>query len=66
MRLTAEMLPDEFFREGIVYDIEDMDAILEQFISFMKDGSDEPVRLTNLDTIFKEIMVQFTDTRFIY
>ena len=66
MRLTAEMLPDEFFREGLVYDIEDMDAILEQFISFMKDGSDEPVRLTNLDTIFKEIMVQFTDTRFIY
>lgn len=66
MRLTAEMLPDEFFREGLVYDIEDMDAILEQFISFMKDGSDEPVRLTNLDTIFKEIMVQFSDVRFIY
>ena len=52
MRLTAEMLPDDFFREGLIYDIEDMDAILEQFISFMKDGSDEPVSLTNLDTIF--------------
>ncbi|UTO06099.1 ATP-binding protein [Moraxella sp. FZLJ2107] len=66
MRLTAEMLPDEFFREGLVYDIEDMDAILDQFISFMKDGSDEPVKLTNLDTIFKEIMIQFDGTRFIY
>lgn len=66
MRLTAEMLPDEFFREGLVYDIEDMDAILEQFISFMKDGSDEPVKPTNLDVIFKEIMIQFADTRFIY
>ncbi|MFB6348150.1 ATP-binding protein [Moraxella sp. ZJ142] len=66
MRLTAEMLPDEFFREGLVYDIEDMDAILEQFISFMKDGSDEPVKPTNLDAIFKEIMVQFADVRFIY
>lgn len=66
MRLTAEMLPDEFFREGLVYDIEDMDAILEQFISFMKDGSDEPVKPTNLDAIFKEIMVQFSGTRFIY
>lgn len=41
MRLTAEMLPDEFFKEGLIYDIEDMDAILEQFMSFMKDGSDE-------------------------
>ncbi len=66
MRLTAEMLPDDFFREGLIYDIEDMDAILEQFISFMKDGSDEPVRLTNLDTIFKEIMVQFAPMKFVY
>lgn len=66
MRLTAEMLPDEFFREGLVYDIEDMDAILEQFISFMKDGSDEPVKPTNLDAIFKEIMVQFSDIQFVY
>lgn len=65
MRLTAEMLPDEFFREGLVYDIEDMDAILEQFISFMKDGSDEAVRPTNLEIIFKEILAQFNDTRFI-
>lgn len=65
MRLTAEMLPDEFFREGLVYDIEDMDAILEQFISFMKDGSDEAIRPTNLETIFHEIMVQFSDTQFI-
>ena len=66
MRLTAEMLPDDFFREGLIYDVEDMDAILEQFISFMKDGSDEPVRLTNLDTIFNEIMVQFAPMEFIY
>ncbi|MBE0441919.1 MAG: ATP-binding protein [Psychrobacter sp.] len=66
MRLTAEMLPDDFFREGLIYDIEDMDAILEQFISFMKDGSDEPVSLTNLDTIFNEIMVQFAPIKFIY
>lgn len=65
MRLTAEMLPDEFFREGLVYDIEDMDAILEQFISFMKDGSDEAIKPTNLETIFHEIMVQFGDTKFI-
>ena len=66
MRLTAEMLPDEFFREGLIYDIEDMDAILEQFISFMKDGSDEAVSLTNLECIFREIMVQFAPLEFIY
>lgn len=66
MRLTAEMLPDDFFREGLIYDIEDMDAILEQFISFMKDGSDEPIRLTNLDAIFKEIIIQFAPMKFVY
>lgn len=66
MRLTAEMLPDEFFREGLIHDIEDMDAILEQFISFMKDGSDEAVSPTNLDSIFREIMVQFAPLEFIY
>lgn len=66
MRLTAEMLPDDFFREGLIYDIEDMDAILEQFISFMKDGSDEPVHLTDLDVIFNEIMVQFAPMQFVY
>ena len=66
MRLTAEMLPDDFFREGLIYDVEDMDAILEQFISFMKDGSDEPVRLTNLDVIFNEVMVQFAPMKFVY
>lgn len=66
MRLTAEMLPDDFFREGLIYDVEDMDAILEQFISYMKDGSDEPVRLTDLDSIFNEVIVQFTPMAFIY
>lgn len=65
MRLTAEMLPDEFLKEGLVYDIEDMDAILEQFISFMKDGSDEAVRLTDLQSMFREIVIQFAPLPFI-
>lgn len=64
MRLTAEMLPDEFLKDGLVYDIEDMDAILEQFISFMKDGSDEAVRLTDLRPIIHEIVVQFAPLAF--
>lgn len=66
MRLTAEMLPDEFFKEGLIYDIEDMDAILEQFISFMKDGSDEPAQATDLNAICQEIMVQFSGVNFLY
>ncbi len=28
-----------FLKEGFIYDVEDMDAILNQFISYMRDGS---------------------------
>lgn len=66
MRLIAEMMDDDFVKEGLIYDIEDMDAILEQFISFMKDGSDESIRPTDLDSICREIMVQFQEVCFIY
>lgn len=66
MRLTAEMLPDEFFKEGLIYDIDDMDAILEQFISFMRDGSDEPIIPTDIDAIFQEVIVQFAPLSFTY
>lgn len=66
IRLTAEMLPDEFFREGLIYDVDDMDAILNQFISYMRDGSDEELTETNLNSLLQELVVQFKplDMRF--
>lgn len=66
IRLTAEMLPDEFLREGLVYDVDDMDAILNQFISYMRDGSDEDLKDTNINSLLQELMVQFKplDVRF--
>ncbi|MEB3766952.1 ATP-binding protein [Acinetobacter sp. MD2] len=59
IRLTAEMLPDEFLREGLVYDVDDMDAILNQFISYMRDGSDEELSTTNINNLLQELIVQF-------
>ncbi|SSR50468.1 two-component system sensory histidine kinase [Acinetobacter baumannii] len=66
IRLTAEMLPDEFLREGLVYDVDDMDAILNQFISYMRDGSDEELKDTNINILLQELVVQFKplDIRF--
>ncbi|AJB46840.1 ATP-binding protein [Acinetobacter nosocomialis] len=66
IRLTAEMLPDEFLREGLVYDVDDMDAILNQFISYMRDGSDEELKDTNINILLQELIVQFKplDIRF--
>ncbi|WP_269914378.1 ATP-binding protein [Acinetobacter sp. HY1485] len=59
IRLTAEMLPDEFLREGLIYDVDDMDAILNQFISYMRDGSDEELSETDLNCVLQELIVQF-------
>lgn len=59
IRLTAEMLPDEFVKEGLIYDVDDMDAILEQFISYMRDGSDEELKETNVNHLLQELVIQF-------
>ncbi|MEN8426017.1 ATP-binding protein [Acinetobacter schindleri] len=67
IRLSAEMMPDEdFLKEGLIYDVEDMDAILNQFISFMRDGSDEEPQETNVNTLLQELVTQFKplDIRF--
>ena len=67
IRLSAEMMPDDdFLKEGLIYDVEDMDAILNQFISYMRDGSDEELQETNLNTLLQELVVQFKplDIRF--
>lgn len=59
MRLTAEMLADRELAEGMVIDIEDMDAILDQFIAFMRDGSEEPVEAVALNALIEEVAHQF-------
>jgi two-component system osmolarity sensor histidine kinase EnvZ len=66
MRLTAELLSDEYFREGLVYDVDDMDAILEQFISYMKDGSDEEPQPTDINSMCQELVVQFKPLQILY
>lgn len=60
IRLSAEMMPDEdFLKEGLIYDVEDMDAILNQFISYMRDGSDEEIHDTDLNAVLQELIIQF-------
>jgi two-component system osmolarity sensor histidine kinase EnvZ len=58
LRLTAEMTKDRETAEGMVLDIEDMDAILDQFIAYMRDGSDEAVETANLNLLISEIVAQ--------
>lgn len=58
LRLTAELMKDRDVAEGMVLDIEDMDAILDQFIAYMRDGSDEVVETANLNLLISEIVAQ--------
>ena len=67
IRLSAEMMEDDdFLKEGMIYDVDDMDAILSQFISYMRDGSDEEVQDTNINVLLQELIIQFKplDIRF--
>lgn len=67
LRLGAEMMRDRDIAEGMVLDIQDMDAILDQFIAYMRDGSDEPVEMANLNLLLSEVVAQFStqgDVRF--
>lgn len=66
MRLTAELMPDEDLREGLIYDVDDMDGILEQFISYMKDGSDEAAQDTDINQILQELIIQYKPLKIIY
>lgn len=55
LRLTAEMLPDRELAEGIITDVADMDSILEQFIAFMRDGSEEVQEICSLNKLIEEV-----------
>lgn len=59
LRLTAEMMQEKALAEGMVLDIEDMDNILDQFIAYARDGSDETVETANLNLLISEIVAQF-------
>src|SRR3990167_3210808 len=49
LRLSLEFLHnDSELTEDMVRDIEDMDAILDQFLAFIRDGRDEPVEQLDL------------------
>lgn len=60
LRLSAEFLDDEEISRGIIEDIEDMDAILEQFIAFIRDGADEQPEYENLNDLVDEVAGKYS------
>lgn len=67
IRLSTEFMSDDEMevREGIVRDTEDMDQIIDQFISFVRDGRDERDQVGHLNTLvedcIKSVRIQTQD-----
>lgn len=58
MRLSTELLSsaEPELTEGMIRDIEDMDAILDQFMAFIRDGSAEPIEPADINELIREVV----------
>lgn len=60
LRLSLSLMAnDSDLTDDMVRDIEDMDAILDQFLAFIRDGRDEPVEEVDLSDLVREVVAPF-------
>lgn len=60
LRLSLELMSsDAELTEDMIRDIEDMNAILDQFLAFVRDGSDEVVEETDLGALIREVVAPY-------
>ena len=60
LRLSLELMPnDTELTDDMVRDIEDMNAILDQFLAFVRDGSDEPLECLDLGELVREVVAPY-------
>lgn len=63
LRLALEFLrSDSELTEDMVRDIEDMDAILDQFLAFIRDGRGEPVEEVDLSALVSETLAPYNQS----
>jgi two-component system osmolarity sensor histidine kinase EnvZ len=60
LRLSLELMGDHTdLTDDMVRDIEDMDAILDQFLAFIRDGRDESVEEVDLSDLVREVAAPY-------
>jgi two-component system osmolarity sensor histidine kinase EnvZ len=60
LRLSLELMDsDHDLADDMVRDIEDMDAILDQFLAFIRDGRDESIEEVDLAELVRETVMPF-------
>ncbi|MFA5679022.1 MAG: ATP-binding protein [Pseudomonas sp.] len=64
MRLSNELMSDvePELTEGMIRDIEDMDAILDQFMAYIRDGNAEPYQPCDLNELINEAVAPINNT----
>ncbi len=64
IRLATEFLPDNDadIRDGIIRDTEDMDAIIQQFISYVRDGREEPRIWQDPNKLIEQVIESFNSS----
>jgi two-component system osmolarity sensor histidine kinase EnvZ len=63
VRLAVEMLAkdtDPELRQSMIQDIEDMDAIVSQFLGYVREGSDEAAGQGDLNHLIREVSERFS------
>jgi len=59
VRLAAELSADESLREGLVADVEQMDAVIRQFLDYARLDESEAAVLTDLQALVRETAQPF-------
>lgn len=60
LRLSLELLDsDNELTNDMVRDIEDMNAILDQFLAFIRDGRDEPMEACDLNELISSVVAPY-------
>ena len=59
VRLAAEMTDDESLRDGLIADVEQMDAVIRQFLDYARLDESEAFVLTDMQALVREVTERF-------
>ena len=60
MRLAAELSADKMLRDGLAADVEQMDAVIQQFLDYARLDESETAVSTDVQLLVQEVVQQFT------
>jgi two-component system osmolarity sensor histidine kinase EnvZ len=60
VRIAAELSADESLREGLAADVEQMDAVIQQFLNYARLDENEAMLPTDLKSLVQEVAQQFS------